>query len=354
MKHDKAFAVLTVLVVLVVLVGSLLLAPPGSAKARVSSAQGPESSVNAVQSRSCKVVGLDVAVWQPQGPGPFPLVVFSHGFHGRNTQSEFLMHALAKAGYLVVAPNHRDAVSFDWKRQAGKEPVDDYSLSELGPGSEQDSQLDSHVDSGLVSKPLAKADQRGLFSTGRKANESFLQPQNWSESTCRDRRDDVTKLISALHRDTNFDALVDWNKIALVGHSLGGYTVLGLAGAWPSWKVPEVKAVVALSPYCRPFLKGNNLSSLGIPVMYQVGTRDFGITPSVKRPNGAYAQTSSPSYLVEIDKMGHWGWSNLNHNIAKQELIDKYCLAFLNKYLNGVDNSELETKLPGVSELRSK
>lgn len=346
MKHDKAFAVLTVLVVLV---GSLLLAPPASAKARVSSAQGPESSVYAVQARSCKVVGLDVAVWQPEGPGPFPLVVFSHGFHGRNTQSEFLMHALAKAGYLVVAPNHRDAVSFDWKHHVEKEHVDDYSLSELGPGSEQDSEQDSQLD-----RPLAKADQRGLISTGRKANESFLQPQNWSESTCRDRRDDVTKLISALHRDTSFDALVNWNKIALVGHSLGGYTVLGLAGAWPSWKVPEVKAVVALSPYCRPFLTGNNLSSLGIPVMYQVGTRDFGITPSVKKPNGAYAKTGSPSYLVEIDKMGHWGWSNLNHNIAKQELIDKYCLAFLNKYLNGVDNAELKTKLPGVSELRSK
>lgn len=332
MKHDKALATLTALV------GLLLLAPPGSAKGRVSSAQGPESSVNAVQTRSCKVVGLDVAVWQPQGSGPFPLVVFSHGFHGRNTQSEFLMHALAKAGYLVVAPNHRDAVSFDWKRHAGKRPVDDLSLSE----------------SGLDSEPPAKADQRGLFSTGRKVNESFLQPQNWTESTCRDRRDDVTNLISALHRDTNFDALVNWNKIALVGHSLGGYTVLGLAGAWPSWKVPEVKAVVALSPFCTPFLKGNNLSSLGVPVMYQVGTRDFGITPSVKKPNGAYAQTSSPSYLVEIDKMGHWGWSNLNHNIAKQELIDKYCLAFLNKYLNGADSSELENQLPGVSELRSK
>ena len=32
----------------------------------------------------------------------------------------------------------------------------------------------------------------------------------------------------------------------LAGHSLGGYTVLALAGAWPSWKLANVRAVLAL------------------------------------------------------------------------------------------------------------
>jgi len=58
------------------------------------------------------VVGRDVAVWRPSGTAPangHPLILFSHGFGGCNTQSVFLMQALAKAGYLVLAPNHRDA-----------------------------------------------------------------------------------------------------------------------------------------------------------------------------------------------------------------------------------------------------
>ena len=36
-------------------------------------------------------------------------LVFSHGFHGCATQSTFLMQAFADAGYIVFAPNHRDA-----------------------------------------------------------------------------------------------------------------------------------------------------------------------------------------------------------------------------------------------------
>jgi hypothetical protein len=58
------------------------------------------------------IAGLDVMVWKPDETAPpaLPIVVFSHGFHGCTTQSRFLMIALASAGYLVVASNHRDAV----------------------------------------------------------------------------------------------------------------------------------------------------------------------------------------------------------------------------------------------------
>lgn len=59
-----------------------------------------------------KLAGRDVALWKPSGPAPetgYPIIVFSHGFGGCNTQSTFLMEALAQAGYLVLAPNHKDA-----------------------------------------------------------------------------------------------------------------------------------------------------------------------------------------------------------------------------------------------------
>jgi predicted dienelactone hydrolase len=52
-------------------------------------------------------------LWKPAGPQPasgYPVVLFSHGYTGCNTLSTFLMQALAGAGYLVLAPNHKDAV----------------------------------------------------------------------------------------------------------------------------------------------------------------------------------------------------------------------------------------------------
>ena len=55
-----------------------------------------------------EIAGLKVAIWRPYEL-PAPLIIFSHGFHGSNMQSVFLMEAFAEAGYLVMAPNHKDA-----------------------------------------------------------------------------------------------------------------------------------------------------------------------------------------------------------------------------------------------------
>jgi hypothetical protein len=76
---------------------------------------------------------------------------------------------------------------------------------------------------------------------------------------------------------------IDWQRFGPVGHSLGGYTVLGLSGAWPSWKLDRVKAVPALSPHVRPFLVRRTPAGLGAPAMYQGGTSIFGITPALHR-----------------------------------------------------------------------
>ena len=67
-----------------------------------------------VRTESATIGGVKVSVWRPPArrTAPAPLVVFSHGFGGSSTQSTFLMKALAGAGYLVVAPNHKDAGAF--------------------------------------------------------------------------------------------------------------------------------------------------------------------------------------------------------------------------------------------------
>ena len=59
------------------------------------------------------VAGRDVAVWKPDRASARGGISRSHLFARLlgdcNTQSVFLMEALAKAGYLMVAPNHADA-----------------------------------------------------------------------------------------------------------------------------------------------------------------------------------------------------------------------------------------------------
>jgi predicted dienelactone hydrolase len=253
------------------------------------------------------IAGLNVAIWTPKGvPEPAPLVVFSHGFSGINTQSETLMKSIADAGYFVIAPNHKDAFT---NRSAG----------------------------GKLQAPLTK-------------------PEEWNENTFKDRGEDVKRLVAALQYEPFWKRRVDLSRFSLIGHSLGGYTVLALSGAWPSWKMeaPRPRAVVALSPYSHPFNLKGDIAGLDLPVMYQTGTMDVGIAPFLKGPKGTFARTSSPAYFVEIVGANHFTWTNLNKQKWKEDLIAYYCVSFLNKFVKQESGAKPENRRMGVSSLLVK
>jgi predicted dienelactone hydrolase len=244
------------------------------------------------------LAGLAVTVWQPDGAtdSARPTIIFSHGFHGCDTQSRFLATALAGAGYLVFAPQHRDATC-------------DGGGARLSDPTEE---------------PLRK-------------------PRLWSDAAYRDRAEDITRLIAALKRDDSWRRLIDWSRLGLAGHSLGGYTVLGLAGAWPQWKLPGIKAVLALSPYIEPFLVERTLGDLAAPVMYQGGTLDLGITPALGRAGGGYESSPAPKYFVEFRRAGHLAWTDLGPAAAHAAII-AYSLAFFDHYLEGEPAAPLLTR----------
>jgi predicted dienelactone hydrolase len=233
------------------------------------------------------VSGVQVTVWTPDRPPPGrePVLVFSHGLHGCDIQSRFITRGLAEAGYLVLAPNHHDASC-----HGGTTPW--FEGTEL----------------------------------------QFLHPEQWDQSTYGRRFDDVRKAIQGLRGDPRF-ARADWSRLGLVGHSLGGYTVLGLAGAWSGWKLPGVKAVLALAPYSLPYDVHQTLSGLEAPVMYQCGQNDFVITPTVSAPRGSYALSPQPKYYVEFANAGHFAWTD--GDPTDHQAILAYALAFLNHYVRG-------------------
>ncbi len=258
--------------------------------------------------KKMKLAGLDLAIWTPADHAKtHALIIFSHGFHGNNLQSVFLMEALAKNGFLVMAPNHQDALSKD-----------------------------------ALSKGFSKPEL------------SFKDAASWTDQSYKNRANDIAMLLKVLKKDPSWSDKIDWSKLVLAGHSLGGYTALGLAGAWPSWKIDGVKAVLAFSPYLSPYLKQGSLKDLDMPVMYQGGSRDFGVTPFLRRANGAFAQTPSPALFVELESANHFAWSNLNRSQAQRSLICSYSTEFLNKYLNGKPEPGLQSSRAGVSKLEYK
>jgi predicted dienelactone hydrolase len=244
-----------------------------------------------------------VAVNADVAQGSHPVILFSHGFLGAGDQTIFLMEAFAREGYIVASLNHADSLL--QKR----------------------------------SKPIEPP--------------KFAEFKTWTDQKYRDRRDDMAALLDYLlelngKKGTYLHEHLDAEKVGACGHSLGGYTVLGLAGAWESWRDARIKAVLALSPYSMPFLGQGSVAEINIPVMIQGGTLDFGITP-FQTP--IYNKLPGPKYLLVLKNETHFGWTNLialgktTTEVVKEgnaQLMTDYSVAFFERHLRGKNGKETE------------
>lgn len=234
----------------------------------------------------------------------FPLIAFSHGIGGCGTQSIFITEELARRKYIVVAPDHRDAI-----------------CSVDGPS------------------------RRGFSSS----QESFSQPQNWTDQTYVDRKNDIQRIITAMLADSTFSPAIQADRIGAMGHSLGGYTIMGMVGGWRSWSDPRIKVAVLFSPYADPFLVEGRNPQFEIPLMYQGGTMDALITPSLEREGGAYDRSSIPKFFSKYTG-GHFVWTNNTCSggtirectaAGVAQSIDADAFNFLDRYLKSADTPAL-------------
>jgi predicted dienelactone hydrolase len=249
----------------------------------------------------------------PLAPGAHAVILFSHGYRGAAQQTIFLMEAFAREGYLVAAVDHADALP-----------------------EKQD-------------KP---------FDLGQ-----FFDVKSWNDGKFRDRRDDLVALLDHLlqlndDKDSFLHQHIDKKSIGAAGHSLGGYTVLGLVGGWPEWRDERIRAALLLSPYTLPFAKA--LEKVETPVMFQGGTHDWGITPFLK---AAYDLLPGPKYFLVLKDANHFEWTNFieggktTTDLVKRgnaKLITDYSIAFFNHHLGGEAAPLLEQKAEGLESYRFK
>ncbi len=224
-----------------------------------------------------------------------PLVLMSHGTGGSAPQMLWLASALVKAGYIVAAVNHHGNTAFE----------------------------------------------------SQKYPEGFLL---WWERTA-----DLSQVQKQLLQDPTWASLIDDEKIALVGFSLGGYTTLpgvggvtnkalfseycentvedfscqpqpeflsvldayeaikhsakvqhSLARQGDNFRVDNVKAAVAIGAAVIHAFEPASLMAVKTPTMLMVGSEDR-IAPN--RYNSAYAHDLMPnSELVVIDGARHYSF----------------------------------------------
>ena len=134
----------------------------------------------------------------------------------------------------------------------------------------------------------------------RSRQPDFDRLDTWNETSFADRRADVEATIDALLAHGDFRDVIDAEAIGAAGHSLGGYTVVGMAGGWAGWLDRRIRAVLGLSPYVMPFQVQERLGNVQVPLMYQGGTLDVGITPFLAGPNGAYRHANPPAFFLVL------------------------------------------------------
>lgn len=229
---------------------------------------------------------VPVRIYLPQGSGKCPVIIFSHGLWGSNQHYEYLGRQWASHGYIAVHVQHHGSDTDALKERMGKQDA----------GETNDGQ------------------RRRL---GERLREK-MQPTNNPDvikAGMSDRPADITFAIDqVLQLDktagSKLSGRVDADKIAVAGHSFGGYTAMAIAGesgGGKSFADPRVKAIIAMSPPANN-VKMANTDNIRIPVMIMTGTLDnspmLGGTPE-KRTELFNDITHAERYLCMFDGGDH-------------------------------------------------
>ncbi|MBZ5628328.1 MAG: alpha/beta fold hydrolase [Acidobacteriia bacterium] len=211
---------------------------------------------------------LRLKIYYPEGPGPFPVIIFSHGaFASRETYSA-LGEYWASYGYVSIHPSHADSMHDSGYRGTLRQVLRD---SELWRSRPQD--ISFVIDS---------------------------LPQ-------------IEKLAPTLK------GKLDRARIGVGGHSYGAYTAVAIGGAtvlMPGAKTPRgfadkrVRAIVVLSPQGEGEmgLTSRSWEHIRVPMLAMYGSRDFGTqrrTPTWRSQpfNGA---PEGDKYDVELQGATHF------------------------------------------------
>lgn len=214
----------------------------------------------------------------------YPLIVFSHGFQGDRFGNSWLAEGLVAKGYIVAMIDH-------------------------------------------------------TFNTSYDHSDLFVYTSMWQ------RPKDISELLTHLLQHPKWSKVIDKNKIAAVGFSLGGATALWLGGIrankrqfkqtldnkysrwndWPeyiaaqakhvdwskaelSYKDKRIKAIIALAPDLGEAFTGGGLSEVQIPTLIIVGNKDT-ITPREQNAE-FYGKNIKNAEIVVLQNAEHFTFMN--------------------------------------------
>ena len=259
---------------------------------------------------------LPLKIYYPDAPGPFPVIIFSHGALASKDCYSALGRYWASFGYVSVHPSHADSIA-----------------------------------------------DSGYHGTLR---EAISDPTAWEN-----RPKDVSFIIDSLPSieklEPQLNGKLDYRHIGVGGHSFGAYTaelVGGMTILLPGKAGPEsfadkrVSAVLLLSPQGegRMGLTAHSWDSLRLPMLLMYGSLDFG--PWGEAPtwrSEAYQKVPSGNkYEVELEGGTHMAFAGSSRRGGVQDGVFQCAklesLAFWDAYLKQVPKATEYLRSDGLRE----
>jgi predicted dienelactone hydrolase len=244
--------------------------------------------------------------------GQFPFLAFSHGFSGCGLSSAFFTEELAARGWIVACPDHSDSHSF----------------ARIRTGSAGNTDTRGAVD----------AAREITLTTPAERGKYLFRPE------------ELAAVIDGMITSPAFGSLIDVNRIAVGGHSFGGFTSLALCGTIPELRDRRIKAILMFSTGAASYLfTDEELSEVMIPSMLYLGSRERKQKRGDKTMNELsekiFKNMPAPKYFLEIRGATHFsfnirlsqgfGTKTLSGSRKEFETITHYSIAFLEKYVAG-------------------
>lgn len=202
----------------------------------------PTSAPNVGINEQTRTLATDLYI--PEGSGPRPLIVFSHGFNGSPKNFSLLLESWAHAGYIVAAPSFPLTSGV---RGPLTGVLDDY--------------------------PNQPGDVRFVI-------------------------DEILRLGG---KSGVLRGKVDKNRIGVAGQSLGGLTTLGVTFN-TCCRDPRIKAAIAMAAPRLAF-PGGEYDMSGVPLLAIHGTSDR-LVPYLLGKD-TYDAAATPKYLLTLEKAHH-------------------------------------------------
>lgn len=263
---------------------------------------------------------LRVILYRPQRwrPGKTPVVVGSHGLASNPEHFDLQAQHLASYGYVVALVDHPGSNNQQFQDLFAGYTRDFFAIAEF------------------IDRPL-----------------------------------DISYVLDELERrnQAQFQGRLNLQEVGVMGHSLGGYTALALAGAQidfdqlekdcvPTLAIPNIslvlqclalelprqeydmrderiKAVLAINPVAGSIFGAEGLNQMNIPIAMGAGSLDLA-TPAVLEQLGAFTLLGTPNkYLGLAEGQAHINFSQLDAGVMTliesldlelppQDLLDNY------------------------------